>query len=119
PALADRGIVAALEAHLLSAIPAASIDSDGVAFDTRFTPEVENAVYFCCLEALQNCAKYAPGAAIHVALRTPEPDWLTFSVRDEGPVFDTAVVLIGSGHQHMADRLSALDVTLKVTPSPG
>jgi signal transduction histidine kinase len=68
---------------------------------------------------MQNCAKYAPGAAIHVALGTPDFDWLTFSVRDEGPGFDTAVVQRGSGHQHMADRLSALDGTLKVTSAPG
>ena len=119
PVLADHGVLAALEAHLLGAMPAARMDRDGIAADARFTAEVENAVYFCCLEALQNCAKYAPGAAIHVALGTPDFDWLTFSVRDEGPGFDTAVVQRGSGHQHMADRLSALDGTLKVTSAPG
>jgi hypothetical protein len=80
-----------LKHTLLSTMPAARIDPDGIAPDARFTAEVDNAVYFCCLEAMQNCAKYAPGAAIHVALGTPDFDWLTFSVRDEGPGFDTAV----------------------------
>ena len=118
-ALADRGVIAALEAHVWSAVPAAGIDADGLAVDQRFTPEVETAVYFCCLEALQNCAKHAPGATIRVALGSPEPDWLTFSVRDDGPGFDPAVIQAGSGHQHMADRLAALDGTLHVSSAPG
>jgi signal transduction histidine kinase len=76
-------------------------------------------VYFCCLEALQNCAKHAPGAAVHVSLARPDANWLTFSVRDEGPGFDPATVVAGSGHQHMADRLAALDGTLHVGSVPG
>ena len=111
--------MAALEAHVRSALPAAGIDADGLAVDQRFTPEVETAVYFCCLEALQNCAKHAPGATIRVALGSPEPDWLTFSVRDDGPGFAPAVIQTGSGHQHMADRLAALDGTLHVSSAPG
>jgi signal transduction histidine kinase len=49
-----------LKHTLLSTMPAARIDPDGIAPDARFTAEVDNAVYFCCLEAMQNCAKYAP-----------------------------------------------------------
>jgi signal transduction histidine kinase len=58
---------------------------------------VEAAVYCCCLESLQNCAKHAPGAAVRVMLANPEPEWLTFSVEDDGPGFDTAVQQAGSG----------------------
>jgi signal transduction histidine kinase len=76
-------------------------------------------VYFCCLEALQNCAKHAPGAAVHVSLARPDANWLTFSIRDEGPGFDPVSVQAGSGHQHMADRLAALDGTLQVSSAPG
>jgi hypothetical protein len=47
PALADRGVVAALEGHLLSAFPSARLELDGLARDQRFTPDVETAVYFC------------------------------------------------------------------------
>jgi signal transduction histidine kinase len=119
PALADRGLVAALEAHLVSTLPAARFESDGLAADQRFPLEVETAVYFCCLEALQNCAKHASGAAIRVSLSSLDDGELTFSVRDEGPGFDPAVVHAGSGHQHMADRLAALDGTLHVSSSPG
>ncbi|HET6317191.1 MAG TPA: histidine kinase [Chloroflexota bacterium] len=64
PALVDRGVVAALEGHLVSVFPSARLELDGLRTNRRFTPDVETAVYFCCLEALQNCAKYARGAAI-------------------------------------------------------
>jgi signal transduction histidine kinase len=119
PALADRGLLAALQAHVASIRPPVHMDSDGLGLDQRFLPEVETAVYFCCLEALQNCAKHAPGAAVHVALTRPDANWLTFSIRDEGPGFDPASVPAGSGHQHMADRLAALDGTLHVSSAPG
>ena len=47
------------------------------------------------------------------------PDRISYVIRDEGPGFDPAVVHAGSGHQHMADRLAALDGTLHVSSSPG
>jgi signal transduction histidine kinase len=119
PVLADRGLMAALQAHLASTTMAAHIDTDGLGVDERFPPEVETAVYFCCLEALQNCAKHAPRAAVHVALARPDTTWLTFSVSDDGPGFDPRAVQTGSGHQHMADRLAALDGTLRVSSAPG
>jgi signal transduction histidine kinase len=119
PALADRGVVAALEGHLLSAFPSARLELDGLARDQRFTPDVETAVYFCCLEALQNCAKYAPGARVCVSLATGNDGLLRFSVRDDGPGFQPGAVRSGSGNQHMADRMAALDGTLTVHSAPG
>ena len=48
----------------------------------RYADEVEAAVYFCCLEALQNAAKHATGArAVAIALR--HDDALCFEVRDD------------------------------------
>ena len=56
PLLADQGLVAALESQARkSAVPVA-IESDGIG---RYAREAEAAVYFSCLEALQNVAKYA------------------------------------------------------------
>src|SRR5439155_1944710 len=49
PGLHERGLLDALSAH-------AEVTADGV---TRYDPDVEAAVYFCCLEALQNAAKHA------------------------------------------------------------
>jgi len=56
PLLADLGLVAALNAQTgKSAVPV-TVEADGIG---RFPQDTEAAVYFCCLEALQNIAKYA------------------------------------------------------------
>jgi signal transduction histidine kinase len=103
----------------LSAFPTARIDLDGLPRHERFTPAVEAAVYFCCLEALQNCAKYAPGANVRVLLARSRHASLMFTVTDDGPGFDPATVHGGSGHQHMADRMAALEGTINVRSAPG
>ena len=51
--------------------------------------ETEAAVYFCCLEALQNAAKHAPEATVEVRL-WEESGGLLFTVSDDGPGFDPA-----------------------------
>jgi signal transduction histidine kinase len=51
--LADRGIVAALQAHARKAAVDATIESPADLGGTRFDPGVEAAVYFCCTEALR------------------------------------------------------------------
>ena len=55
--------------------------------DGRYPPEVEAAVYFCSMEALNNIAKYA--LASRVEVRLGERDGrLDFEVRDDGEGFD-------------------------------
>ena len=111
-ALTDSGVVAALQGHLAKSHGAVSLEVDADVTSARFPRDLEAAVYFCILEALQNCAKHAPGAAVHFALARPDTDWLTFSVRDDERGFDPAAVQAGTGQQHMADRLAAMDDTL-------
>ena len=65
PLLQDKGLVAALEAQARRAAVATDIDGDGVG---RFPQDVEAAVYFSCLEALQNVAKYASATRVDVSL---------------------------------------------------
>jgi signal transduction histidine kinase len=117
PALADRGVTAAVEAHLAKACPEVALVTDGVGA-TRYAPEAEAGVYFCCLEALQNRAKHAPLAPCRVELGFAD-GWLTFAVSDEGPGFDLATVAGGSGLQNMADRMAALGGALEVRSAPG
>jgi signal transduction histidine kinase len=117
--LADRGLAAALEAHVTLHHPHARLVADGAGEGTRFESEVEAAVYFCCLEALQNCAKHAPGAAILVSLSKDGADWLEFAVTDDGPGFDASTVGAGLGRQNMADRLAGVDGELVVRSAPG
>jgi signal transduction histidine kinase len=54
PLLADRGLAAALESQARKASVPVEVSAEGVA---RYPQELEAAVYFCCLEALQNVAK--------------------------------------------------------------
>jgi signal transduction histidine kinase len=118
PALAEHGLGAALEAHLVKTFPAVRLESDTAAVDLRSTPEVEAAGYFCVLEALQNCAKHAPHAKVRVRLYA-EPDHLTFEVSDDGPGFAQTRSPTGTGLQGMADRLAAVGASLTVRSEPG
>jgi len=116
--LADRGLVAALEAQLIRVPARAQLVADPALATVRFAPEVEAAAYFCCLEALQNCAKHASGAPAQVRL-TLDDAWLAFSVSDSGPGFDLSVARDGTGLHGMADRLAAIGGTLEVRSQPG
>jgi hypothetical protein len=58
PLLMDRG------SARRSARPRTAVVTDVVADVGRYPPDVEAAVYFCCLEAMQNAGKYA-GEAPH------------------------------------------------------
>ena len=54
----------------------------------RFSPEIEAAFYYCCVEAVQNALKHA-GPLAHTSIRlfTSAQD-LHLEVRDTGPGFD-------------------------------
>jgi signal transduction histidine kinase len=115
PVLADAGLAAALDAQARRSPVRVTLDVDGVG---RHPPEVEAAVYFCVLEALQNAAKYTEGADVAVRLREVDGE-LAFTVADHGQGFDPATTPRGSGLQNMADRLAALGGTLEVSSAVG
>jgi signal transduction histidine kinase len=117
PLLADKGLIAALESQVgRSAVPV-TIDADQLG---RYPREVEAAVYFSCLEALQNVAKYAQ--ASRATLRLSDGNGLLrFEVTDDGVGFEAGHTPYGTGLQGIADRLSALggEVTVRSTPGAG
>jgi signal transduction histidine kinase len=117
PLLADKGLAAALEAQARKATLAVTVEAEGIG---RYSQEIEAAVYFCVLEALQNVQKYAGASRATVRLRD-EDDTLHFDVEDDGSGFDAATTPRGSGLTNMADRLDALGGTVGVrsTPSQG
>jgi signal transduction histidine kinase len=115
PLLADRGLAAALDAQARKASVPVTVDADGIG---RFEPEVEAAVYFSCLEALQNVAKYADANAATIRLSNGSGE-LRFEIRDDGLGFDPTARSYGTGLQGIADRLAALGGELVVTSAPG
>jgi signal transduction histidine kinase len=115
PLLADKGLTAALEAQARKSPLPVSVIPDGVA---RYPQEVESAVYFSCLEALQNVAKYARATRAETRLWASDAE-LGFEVVDDGEGFDPSVTPRGSGLQGMADRLDAIGGTLEVRSQPG
>ena len=118
PLLADRGLVTALRAHLAKSSPGVQLEAAPSLVGTRFAAPIEAAVYFCCLEALQNAAKHATHAPVKVRL-AEEEGWLAFSVHDEGPGFDKETLVRGTGLHSMADRLGAVDGIFSVESTPG
>jgi signal transduction histidine kinase len=115
PLLADKGLGPALEAQARKAAMPVTVSADGIA---RFGADVESAVYFSCLEALQNAAKYAEARAVRVRLTNGAGD-LRFEVTDDGRGFDPATTNYGTGLQGIADRLAAVGGELTVTSAPG
>lgn len=117
PLLVDRGLGEALSAAGgRSALPT-MVEATGVG---RFTPEIEAAVYFCCLEALQNASKHA-GAGARGKIRVwQEEGGLLFEVSDDGAGFDMASrSRLGAGFVNMADRVGAIGGSLTVDSAPG
>jgi signal transduction histidine kinase len=115
PLLADRGLVAAIEAQSRKGQLRVAVDAEDLG---RFTADVEATVYFCTLEALQNVAKYA--AADRTVIRLVRANGsLSFEVQDDGRGFDPDAVASGSGLQGMADRLAAVGGSLEIRSAPG
>jgi signal transduction histidine kinase len=115
PLLADQGLVAALESQARKSAVPVTVEGDGIG---RYAREAEAAVYFSCLEALQNVAKYASASRATVSL-SDGGGGLRFEVTDDGVGFDTASSSYGTGLQGIADRLAALDGSIEVRSAPG
>jgi signal transduction histidine kinase len=115
PLLADQGLASALDAQARKAALPVTVEGDGIG---RYAQPAETAVYFCCLEALQNVAKYAHASRAVVRLFERDGQ-LTFAVEDDGDGFDPSRTSLGTGVQGMIDRLDALGGTLEVRSQPG
>ncbi len=114
PLLADKGLTAALEAQARKAPIPTAVDSDRIG---RYPPEIEAAVYFCSLEALQNVGKYAEASRATIRLAA-EDGQLIFEVTDDGHGFDPNTTGYGTGLQGMTDRLDAIGGVLHVRSAP-
>lgn len=116
PLLMDRGLPEALRAAAgRSALPT-TVVADVV---VRYDQEVEAAVYFCTLEALQNAGKHAGDDASATVEVTAGNGELRFVVTDDGAGFDLGARSGGHGFVNMADRLGAIGGSVEVWSAPG
>jgi signal transduction histidine kinase len=115
PLLADQGLVAALQAQGRKSPIPVRVEAEQVG---RYAQEIEAAVYFCCLEALQNAAKYSSAGEVRIRL-TGAGEEIAFEVRDDGRGFDPATTPRGAGLTNMTDRLAALGGDLEIRSAPG
>ena len=110
PLLEMRGLPAALSAVARRSGMRTMVDDDGIG---RLDAAIESAVYFCCLEALQNATKYG-GVDVEVTIRlqcltTADGRELVATVTDTGPGFDsTGAAGAGRGIENVRDRLGAV-----------
>jgi signal transduction histidine kinase len=115
PLLADLGLPAALTGQARKAPVPVAVEASAA---VRYPADVEAAVYFCVLEALQNVAKYAGAAAADVTVHQDGPQ-LVFTITDDGAGFDRATTRLGTGIQGISDRLAALGGTVTISSAPG
>jgi signal transduction histidine kinase len=114
--LSERGVAEALRAAGRSAPTPVSVHATSVG---RYPEEIEVAVYFCCLEALQNVIKHAghdPSASITLS---EDGSLLRFAIKDSGVGFDSGQMPDGAGLTNMRDRIEAVGGRLEVLSREG
>ena len=113
--LAGHGLAESLRWAAMDDPLVVRVQSEGVG---RYDPEVERAVYFACLEALQNAAKHA-GPARHVWITLVDDGALHFEVRDDGAGLNPRTNGGGSGLVNIRDRISAAGGEVLIDSTPG
>ncbi|MEU3561280.1 sensor domain-containing protein [Kitasatospora sp. NPDC006786] len=117
-----RGIhPVALDGGLAQALPGLTATSPvpvDVRLDLRERPEevIERAVYFCAAELLTNVAKHSDARSAELTV-TAADGRVRLTVRDDGR--GGAAIGAGTGLAGLAERLAAVDGTLRVDSPPG
>jgi signal transduction histidine kinase len=113
--LTDRGVPDALRSVAQHAPLPVHVAAHGV---TRQPSKIESAVYFTCVEAIQNAIKHASGATAVWTTLTQSPGALRFEVHDDGPGFKPGAC-DGRGLRNMRDRTEAVGGHLTFDAPPG
>jgi signal transduction histidine kinase len=111
--LSEHGLEAALQALAARAPVPVTLETD---VNGRLPRAVEVAAYFVVSEALANIAKYAHATTATIAVRRAAGR-VTIEVTDDG--IGGADAARGSGLRGLADRVAALDGTLRVESPVG
>ena len=117
PVLRQFGLGDALASASRRSVPPATVRAAGIG---RYPEDIEAAVYFCCLEGLQNVGKHAgPSANATIRLWERGSD-ICFEIRDDGVGHDPqSARSSGNGLTNMGDRIAALGGDLIVESAPG
>jgi signal transduction histidine kinase len=116
--LADEGLAPALRSALATSPIKVTVEAAGLG---RVPQPVEAALYFCCMEAVQNAAKHSGAVIVAVRLGQDRSTW-QLTVTDDGTGFDQAQVRAagtGTGLANMRDRLDAVGGKLALESPPG
>jgi signal transduction histidine kinase len=114
--LRERGIAEGLgSAARVAAVPVTVVDH----CDGRCPTRIEEAVYFCALEAIQNAAKHAGGHVRVTVTLGRRGTNLEFSIADDGAGFRADDQPDGFGILNMRDRIGAVGGDLEVVSQPG
>ena len=116
PLLSEEGLAAALrEAARRSTVPL----TIGVEDVGRLSEECETAIYYCCLEALQNVVKHAGEDAVASLRLWKDGRAVCFAVVDDGVGFVPGQRREDVGLTNMVDRIGAVGGSLAIRSEPG
>jgi signal transduction histidine kinase len=115
PLLREQGLMAAVRAEAGKIPVPVTVAANHL---ERYAPEIEAAVYFVCLEALQNVAKHARASQVEINLRSLARE-LSFDVTDDGAGFDVTQAAGGSGLRNMIDRIEGMGGRLAIRSEAG
>ena len=112
--LSDRGLEDAIRGSVTGSVLPVHLIVHRV---SRQPAEIELAIYYVCMEAVQNVQKHAR-VATGVWITVRGGDRVTLEVRDDGAGFAQAPASSG-GLRNMSDRIEAVGGRLVVDSSPG
>jgi signal transduction histidine kinase len=114
--LAEQGLVAALRSAVATSAIPVDITAERV---ERLPADVEAALYFCCMEAVQNAAKHSGADTIEVHV-SHDTGRSRLVVTDDGVGLDRGRDdTTGRGLANMRDRLDAVGGSLTMTSTTG
>ena len=116
--LRERGLGDGLRSLARTAAANVTVDADR-SVDGHMLSTVEEAVYFCAREAIQNATKHAgAGARVTVTLARRGTD-LQFAIEDDGVGFDPDGSVAAMGFVSMRDRIGAVGGDVEIVSQTG
>ncbi len=114
PLLGAEGLAVALAQQTQRAALPVTLSAESIG---RYPRDIEAAVYFTVLEALQNTAKYADASTADVRLIEYNGD-LRFEISDDGIGFDTTQTSRGAGLNGISDRMDTVGGAWGIQSTP-